>query len=152
IKNFGNVVLAGTSFGPTSTFYLAEATVPAGTITLGGNISAGTTADAGTISLHGSLTGGIDNSAGVTLTAASVILSSDTASTGAGTGSLGTSTNPILSNTAFLSAQTKSDVFVQNKGDVQLGTSSVGSTKTFSLFEDTSANGSISILSNVSTG
>ncbi len=155
IQNTGNVALGASKAGATNTFSLVEDTSTDGGIILTAPIMVGTSAQSGSIVLRASGAGGIDNTAGVSLTAGTNTLSSDSASTTVGgTGNKGTGVGPlpVLTNTSNLTANTGGDVFVQNSGNVSLGASHAGATNTFSLIEDPSVAGSITLAGSVGAG
>ncbi|MBS2009413.1 MAG: hypothetical protein JST01_20335 [Cyanobacteria bacterium SZAS TMP-1] len=109
-----------------------------GQITIGGDVSAGRAGSPGgndtSIILNATESGigkgGILNK-GFKLIADSVTLLDGAA--GAGTFTIGTATAPIQTESAFLSANTKSDVFLKNTGNVNILDSKLPSANTFAL-------------------
>ncbi len=150
-RSFGSVISIGpSSAGATNTFsVISDPSFGDNSIILAGPIG-----PCGTIILHAAGAGNFNDIAMVTLTANSVVLASDVLGfSGGGSGANwhfgGT---PILTAAASnVAANTTSDVYIQNTGNVSVGASSVGTGHTFSLVEDTSVSGSITLTNNIIT-
>ncbi len=122
IQDTVSVNLGASRAGSANTFSLIENQSTNGAIALVGAVGAGSDVAGGTIILRGAGTGGISDVGGFTLTANTIMLSSDiTATTGGGTGNIGSVDNsaPILTDTSNLTAATSASagsVNISNNG------------------------------------
>ncbi len=140
----GQVDLLGSEAGSKSIFELS--TTPDGSgngrITLNGDLTAGTVNLDSSQAASGQ--GGIRTNGG-TIIATNVNLSD---SKGDGISSIGAQLARVFVQTSNLTANTKSDVYIQNTGPVKLGASSAGNGRVFDLINVADADGDGSITLN----